>query len=1752
MKSFELIGSTVVAYLKEKLSDQDEDGTARFLIDCLSAKQTAAIAIEILKDKELDRLIEIKLPISFVGEHGLPDNILTRERTTYFRNFDCKKSALLIANIGDDEQQSLQEIEPIGREQLFERIDLWIEVISKGLPLLPDQLNWWNKSLLGLLDVKHISLERFAEYLISTKEAIEDGHPLLNALGIALPELHLPKDSHFFDGLTGRNAGHRQKWKTLFNHAIKKRSSYLLKQTPNQGLITEETLVQAFEKTKQAIPEEYHDDIKNFISESSGWNTAAKTLANIEWEFIRTLFLGLKKETFNLGKATLDFYDEGEQDLISDDDQDYLKRLIKRKTNREPQEEDENFYHNHNLEFKSNLSLKTKWDRFVYGAPIECEDFLVGISMCLESLFGHEEPIKKQQLIIRCDKRTKGDLKKLNNEAGRFFAFRYMGLKSLFGNKVIWDIGNLFDYSKLDKEWKKTKKVKINRSVAKAALTIKFFLELEVESVNGNISTISKQLIWKFNPNAVPSELHDDWTRLGKNPLVLCNANRSPLSGKGLFQSLNLENVQSLVPSFGKDKGSFVSTYAKENDINLIWSKNLETSLNLNLIDTKTAEQLEHLYESFKNSYTNAIISFIEYGVSIENLSQQANDYEKLIDHVCQNAKGDKNRELLLRPLLQIGIVPVEGGRVASIVAPWHPLRLLAMANKSLQLSALLKYLLSSQEINFGDPHLFFKELKNELSHPYYPEIVVGWHENNKKLLSLTDSYLDYSLHESPIINNTSSDDTNENPTKSSNLILDLIKQFLKLYPHEKSNLSLVLYNSDSSRLPQSIVSKINDFHNDDADMRCEIILRHRDGEKLRALYEEIIKASDDDPDSFIASEVTKDFMARLRIGIMVDQAPIPDPKDGPPADMVFLQDVIARHAEIGWYKENAKPISENNFIPARWSRRRPSVTDDMKSVVYLCCPVQNSIGWTFISALTTFFKGDWDGNKETRLLPARQLDFNDNETAAIFKEIHNLGNWVINYDELLDRRQLINQDVNVIRYKQFATQGRNMIISSKAPLGLLRSMILSRIKSLSLEIPEQNHMALAEKFLNDAMEISGDIVLRAAKRGRSASELMGVVLSQYLIKHELGDKKYLGWYFLDDYAEWLGQREQQIADLLALSPEKTSDGKMRLVVIVSESKYIDFNSLSQKRKESQKQLRDTMKRIGDAIFGNPKRLDRDLWLSRFSDLILNGIQFPASSEIDLSSWRRAIREGKCDIYLRGYSHVFISGPTDSSDCSELVEVADLENSFQEIFSRQDLRHLIVKYSNETDPMPVRKGISDQNIWKHHKYFSLSHQVNVLNEIEKKQNYLPKTEQDSIEIVAKHNAPKEIPQTIVPNPPKEGKSKNTFYNSVFNPSINDQGPINGNNEAEKEWLKQTVSRCKGALQQFQLRSKLLSESLTPNAALLKFQGSSNLKVEDILKRQSELLTTHGLNIISVKGEPGIIAISIARPDRKILHLLQVWQQWKPNIKNGNDEIIIGVKEDDSKLLFFSPKKNSPHTLIAGSTGSGKSVLMQNIILAIACTNTPEQSKITLIDPKLGVDYFPFEGLPHLQGGVIDEQEKAIDALSKLTIEMDRRYGVLKQNRASNIYDLNKKEAATEHLPFLWIIHDEFAEWMMTDDYSKEVSNIVARLGVKARAAGIFLIFAAQRPDHRVMPIQLRSNLGNRLILRVDAEGTSNIATGEKGAGAEKLLGKGHLIAKLEGEEKIITAQVPFIKSDEIEEIVNRLIKDYNNKHKPTM
>jgi S-DNA-T family DNA segregation ATPase FtsK/SpoIIIE len=1746
MNISELIGKIVTLLLKEELAGErvaQAEGTARFTIDCLSAEHTAAVARQILAEPTLAAQIDLKLPKAFLEGEALPEEVLTTLPATYYRNATMEKPVLLIANTGDDEEQSLKEFMRIGSLELQERPDLWIRVASEGLSLSEQHAKWWEKALAGLQDLRVAPLDRIANYVLTTRSAIEtEGHPVLAALGVALPALRLPKDTVFSSRVKEGSRGHFSAWKKEYGAGFRSRGCYLLKQTPSQLLLGEEELIGAFDKTRDNIPVELHPAIEAFIHAPSGWNDTSVGLAQCEWELVRPLFDGVKKEKFNLARETIQFFDEREPELLSDDERQYLQALVTRSGN-EPTEDDTEFYEAHRNEVKEDRKLKSAWDRFVFGKARETDDFLLGIALCMESLFSQGEAGAKRKLRIRCDRATKKELKDLNVDAGLYFARRYAGAKALFGDRVTWNVGQLFDFPRLVAEWAGQKKTALNRSTAKAAIQLKFILELEFDASAGGTQSYSTQLLWKFDPNAVSSQLVDDWDRLAEHPLVYCRALQEPVSSKGTLQTVDLANVKTFVPAYDRDRGSFVSVYKKSNDIALQFRTNLKDAVSQGLVSRDLGKLIETRFAEFESLYAKAIGDLSSAGLHCSSLREQAVAYAGLLDLIVRQAKGDRNRDLLLRPLLSIGTALIEGGVAATVVTPWHPLRLAAMQVKAMKLVGLVQHLLTAAEVFFGDTRLYFKDLAQELSHPFYPEVVLGWRGNKPELMVMTDAVQDYTLHESPIINDAEPDDTNENPTTGSNCVLELVQRYLTLHPHEHANMSVVLYNCDSARLPQAVVDRIGQLYEDEEDVRCQVLLRHSDASRLRDLYRAIVSQGDADVDSFNASEATQDFMARLRICIIADQAPPPNPKDGCPFDIVFSQDVIARHSQVEWYHETATPVTMDSLVPARWSRRRAAAIDDMKSVVYLCCPVQTAEGWSFLTALTTFLKGDWDENEHKRLLPARQLDFRDNRTAKIFEETHNLGNWVVNYDELLDRRQLLNQHVRVIRYKQSTTQGRNVIISSKAPLGLLITMVLQRIKALNLGLTDTQCRALAERFVNDANDVSGDIVLRAAKRGRNASELMGIVLSRFLLRHELGPRRYHGWYFLDDYADWLGQREEQIADILCLSPEVTGNGALRLTVFVSEAKYIELASLSAKRKESQKQLRDTIKRINEAVFGAPERLDRDLWLARLSDLILDGVQFPASARINLADWRRAIREGACEIAIRGYSHVFVWGPDDPCDCSDFASVAEMEGAYQEVFGRPDLRELVLCYFENRDPLALRRKIAQEDLWSELEYQRPTDRT----KIKVPRLHMPEGgEEPPPDDSGSGGTPVVPPAPTTPggtakqtdtNPEQEmqvsSKAK-WAYSGISSVVSNAQTHAESNDD--REWLRTVETKAKNALQQFQLQAKVASSTLTPNCALIKFSGSSNLTVEQVSRKRSELLTTHGLNVVAIRPEPGLVSISIERPKRRVIRTPELWSRWQPGNGWGNRSLLIGVREDDGELLFLSPgKAHAPHTLIAGSTGSGKSVLMQNIILGIAATNTPVQARIVLIDPKQGVDYFAFEGLPHLDGTLVVESDKAIAKLEHLVAEMDGRYTKFRAARCQNLDDYNKKSAEADRLPVIWVIHDEFAEWMMVDDYKDGVTNIVGRLGVKARAAGIHLVFAAQRPDANVMPMQLRANLGNRLILKVDSAGTSEIALGEPGA--ELLLGHGHLLAKLEGALGLCFAQVPLAEPAFVDGIV---------------
>lgn len=1440
-------------------------------------------------------------------------------------------------------------------------------------------------------------------------------------------------------------------------------------------------------------------------------------------------------------------------------------------------------------------ALRVKWERFIFGRPIECHDFLEGLLRALERLFGQVNLAGgKRSLTIRSARRNRSQWLDINADVGLAFGLRYRGLRTLMGSTITWDTPHLFEYEEVLDRAKKRKKYRRNESTSRAALQIKFDVVLESGSERATV-----QLIWIAQPNSVGLELPKDLGRLLKRPLTRSSVARLPVSRKGALQSVSLADVGTLQPAFGQDAGTLVPRTTTGEDVAKTFSKALKVAGQGGRIDPAGLTAIEAAWSIFEAEYVEALGALQSSGYASPNLLSQAEAYGALLRALSLHAPGDLNRRDLWEPVLSLGVIPVTGSAPSAIVAPWHPLRLAAGAIKMRSVAGLADYLLSDVDVNFGDSRLFFSDLRDELAHPLYPEIAVGYDGSEAVLLTETGTVNDYSLLERPV-RDPSEATTDVDPAEAARQIRSLLERYLELQPHERSNLSIMLFNCDAAGLPLATVNALSSVQ-DQEEVHCNVLVRHRDRSRLSHVYGELLDRSEGDPDAVVVSETSRNFMSKLRIGVMLDSGAIRPSNAAREIDIAFLHDVVSRQAREQWFPVPAATANPSllEHVPARWSYRRVTAEDELKATVYLTCPRQPDAGWAYVDAVANVIRRQAHVAEE-HYLPARQISFQDSGLKAMFDEVHELAEWVATYDDLLDKRQLAAQGINVIRYRRQRTHGRNMVVSSTSELRILNVLVRRRLTELSLGLDDERLSKLAKRLIDDANAISGDIVLRAAKRGVSAGELIGLVLSRALVSEELGGQAAVAWFLLDDYAEWLGQREEGIADILALCLVVGEGGAPYLRAIVTEAKYVDQSGSAEASRKSRQQLRQTVARIDDALFGDPGRLDRDLWLSRIADLLLDGTAALGQASL-LERVRDGIRRGEVPIDLRGYSHIFISGPaTDGSSIGEQDVIPDVNAGLQETFTREGLRQLLKAYEAGQPLKPLRATLGGTDSWDHPEYRDPAPRVDWTKElaVEPKAAVSAKPIQhdyDDDEDDDEDGALATVPQSFEPSVAAEpavppGTVEPTLATpeppapiqlipelepapiSATTPQAPDEAIVqpapptpaagsttiaaliaahaqkaHADSAEEQAWLDTTAQKLRSALMGYNLQAKVLGTRLTPNAALIRFMGSDRLRVEDIEAKQSALLTTHGLRLISVSPLPGEIVVGVARPQRQIVSLWDVWgrREVNRNAAGVNTSFVLGLKELDGDILYLNlggafagGQPHEPHTLVAGATGSGKSVLIQALLLDIAATNSSALAHIYLIDPKMGVDYAAIEQLPHLQGGVIVDQTRAVEVMEVLVAEMERRYELFRTNGARDIRAYNTKVTAAERLPYVFLVHDEFAEWMLTEDYKAAVTANVSRLGVKARAAGMHLIFAAQRPDANVMPMQLRDNLGNRLILKVASVGTSEIALGVKGA--EQLLGLGHLSARLSGEPAIIYAQAPFLSDDDIDAVVDAI------------
>ena len=705
------------------------------------------------------------------------------------------------------------------------------------------------------------------------------------------------------------------------------------------------------------------------------------------------------------------------------------------------------------------------------------------------------------------------------------------------------------------------------------------------------------------------------------------------------------------------------------------------------------------------------------------------------------------------------------------------------------------------------------------------------------------------------------------------------------------------------------------------------------------------------------------------------------------------------------------------------------------------------------------------------------------------------------------------------------------------------------------------------DKLIERANAISGQVVMRAARYGHYAHELLGIVLSMEQIRSGLGGAELpLGWYFLDDFASWFGQREEQIADIMAIAP-RMENGKPVLKVVISEAKFVGSVGYRAQAKKSAKQLEETVARIGRALTPEHKRIDRSVWLHRLGDFMIEGMEpfdeLAGLNGWDLYRWSDEVRQDRIQIQLLGFSHVFVHDDEEYVDADAATPLKGMPHCLQNVFDRSRVAEALRRFASDTGASNISETC-DGGDWAAALVSSGTTRQDAAV-------IMGKIEQAKEETVSNESAGAGAAETETMQETKEVKGLSEAQTSS---DIGDSGDIQAEqgtqteerrhqqwpgsdlaawisagrmsgNDSDKaeEWLDNTVRSLQRALRGYDMTAELVGSRLTPNAALVRFRGSDDLTVPKVEKRRQELLTSHAIKVINVLAAPMEVVIMVARPTRAILRLRDLWRQRElpASAPASNTSLLLGAREADGELLYLNvgdgfgeQQPHGPHTLIAGETGSGKGILVQCLLLDICATNSPSYARIQMIDPKAGIDFPWLCQMPHLDRDLITDREAAIEALEALVVEMERRNRLLAAARVTKLSHYNRVIEPGKRLPRIWLFHDELADWMMIKEYREAVELNANRLGVKARAAGINLVLVTQRPDKDALPMQLRANLSNRLVLKVADKRNSELVLDE--AGAERLLGRGHLAAKLSGEGNIQLAQVPYIDEDEIIEV----------------
>ena len=448
-----------------------------------------------------------------------------------------------------------------------------------------------------------------------------------------------------------------------------------------------------------------------------------------------------------------------------------------------------------------------------------------------------------------------------------------------------------------------------------------------------------------------------------------------------------------------------------------------------------------------------------------------------------------------------------------------------------------------------------------------------------------------------------------------------------------------------------------------------------------------------------------------------------------------------------------------------------------------------------------------------------------------------------------------------------------------------------------------------------------------------------------------------------------------------------------------------------------------------------------------------------------------------------------------------------LEEEKKEIEKEQELQDINIEEDIKTAPNneePVLEEIKIEEDKHPHS--------TIVDELEENKKLLEEIEQGVVEKPKDFKLP---PLNIFQDPPKEKKSK-------VNENIIDQ----------------KIEDLLEKLSMFKIEGDVVRTYTGPVVTTFEFKPAPNVKVSKILNLQDDLAMALKAQTIRIQAPiPGkdVVGIEVPNEELQTIYIKEILDS--DIFKKASSPLTMVLGKDIVGKPFITDLKKLPHLLIAGTTGSGKSVGINSMILSLLCKNSPDQLKLIMIDPKM-LEFSIYNDIPHLLTPVITRPTEAINALANMVGEMERRYTLMSRTKTKNIENYNEKakKEGFEAFPYIVVIIDELADLMMTS--GKDVELSIARLAQMARASGIHLIVATQRPSVDVVTGLIKANLPSRISYKVGQKVDSKIILDSMGA--ESLLGRGDMLFTPPGMSGLVRIHAPWSTEDEINELAEFL------------